>query len=105
MKNYFATMFTQEKINDLVIMNDKMCRHLASYNTGEMLASFPDPIMVYKPQTETKRMTVKIFCPICQKSYGEASKRMKKEILLFMSQLSQSSMLDEVIAPDPDDVS
>lgn len=83
-------------VNDLVAMNDKLCRHKATYENGESISSFPDPELFYSPQQETKRMQVKIFCPVCRKNYTEASKRLKKEILMFMSELSESSILDEV---------
>lgn len=89
-------------VNDLVMMNDTVCRHKADYGSGVVISSFPDPEFVYTPQTETKRMSVKVYCPICRKSYSEASKRMKKEILTFMSQLSESSMFDEATSSDQD---
>lgn len=81
--NEFASYFNDDKMLDLVLMNDKLCFHETIFEGSILKKSFCMPNFIFRPPTDEFEMEVSIECPICRKNYPEATERIKKQIEEF----------------------
>ena len=73
--------FSMEKVFDLVIMNEEPHLHLTKFNDGKVCNAIPQPEWVFTQGKNDQEIEIKIYCPVCNKVYPEASKRLKKQFL------------------------
>ena len=100
--NDFPKFFNHKKILDIVLMNEDPCLHSAKFwgfpdeksilGTDKVLDAIPQPRWKYVPATENGEMEVEVKCPICNRKYEEASKRLFREICSYMERMSGATL-------------
>lgn len=67
-------------VTDLVIMNDELCIHGATFDGHLVTPAFAVPIYSWQINSDGKTYRASIRCPMCRTEYMEASKRLSKEL-------------------------